>query len=406
MTVQAAAAPVPDVDLDDATEQFTEIYRAYAERLHRFIWRRLDLSENALAEDLTSETFIELWRRYMLTGRGPEVTRPYGLLCTMARNQIGQHFIKRGNLDRVLDFADPVNTPVIVTGHAYALERPDTAGLVRDLYAAMETMRAASKAWRDAHKASHGLRSMLADSYNASRGGLTESAKDALRQQLADAEQHEDATLHAFRGTCGRVGQMRADVEAVAGPNWRSSLGLPVNPEITALKAGNYRNDRSVTHCPDGHLLDLHNTHFEEDGARACRTCKSARHAATRKPAPSSAVGTVPVDVLDKARALLADPAGLSLKAIAERLGISQTTISVRLAAEVAARRSPRDADPAAIEAARQMLADPSVTLTLTLAQIAAAAGIGDKTMRRHLKAEIESRKARTRQAVAAGAAR
>lgn len=406
MTVQAAAAPVASVDLDAAAQQMTEIYGLYWERLRVFIWKRLDLNQEHLAEDLASETFLELWRRYFLTGRGPEVAKPYGLLCTMARSQVGQHFIKRGNLERALDFTDPANTPVLATGHAYALERPDTTVMVRDLDDAMETMRAASTAWRDAHKASHGLRSMLADGYNASRGGLTEGARKTLRQQLADAEQHEDATLHVFRGTCARVGQLRAEVEAVAGPHWRSSLGLPVNPEITATKAGNYRNDRSMTHCPAGHLLDLNNTHFEEDGARQCRACKNARYAAARKSAPANTVNTVADDVLDKARALLADPAhaDLSLAAIAKRLGISPTTISVRLAAEVAARRSPRDVDPAAVAAARQMLADPSNTLTL--AQIAASAGFGEKTMRRHLKTEIEARKARARKPVTAGVTR
>lgn len=403
MTVQGDTA-IPTVDRDAAAQQMTDIYRLYWDRLRIFIWKRLDLSQEHLAEDLASETFLELWRRYFLAGRS--VDKPYGLLCTMARSQIGQHFLRMGNLERALDFTDPVNTPILATGHAYALEHPDTVSLVRALDAAMETMRAASKTWRDAHKDSHALRSMLAPGYNASRGGLTESTRETLRQKLDAADRHEDDTLQAFRVTCGHVGQLRAELESVAGPHWRSSLGLPTNPEITAPKAGNYRNDRSVTHCPGGHLLDLNNTHFEEDGARVCRACKNARYAVTREAVPGTTVGTISADVLDKARAMLADPAhaSLSIQAIAQTLGISGATISERLAAEVSARRSLKSVDPAAVETARQLLADPSVTLTLE--QIAASAGISYKTLQRRLKPEVDARKDRARKTASAGSVR
>lgn len=385
MTV--ALAPVPDVDLDAATEQFTEIYRAYADRLYRFIWRRLDLSEADLAEDLTSETFIELWRRYMLAGRGADVAQPYGLLCTMARSQIGQHFVKRANRERALDFNDPANTPIVVTGHAYALERPDTVGLVGDLDGAMETMRGASKTWRDAHKASHGVRTML------QRADLVDDTRQSLRQQLAEADAREDATLEAFRKTCAEVARLRGELESMVGPNWRSAIGLPVNPEITAVKAGSYRNDRSVTHCPDGHLLDLNNTHFEEDGSRICRACKSAQYAA-RNPA-TGVVRTVSEEVLDKARAMLGDPAcaHMSLAAIAKHVGTSSTTISNRLTAEVAARWSPGTVNPDTLKAARQMLTDPNGSLGIEA--IATKLGVSSKTLRQHLPEEVAICRAR-----------
>jgi DNA-directed RNA polymerase specialized sigma24 family protein len=260
------------VDLDAAAQQMTEIYGLYWERLRVFIWKRIDIREQHLAEDLASETFLELWRRYFLTGR--VVDKPYGLLCTMARSQIGQHFLRKGNLERSLDFTDPVNTPILATGHAYALERPDVVGLVRELDAAMETMQAASKTWRDAHKASHTHRTLL------QRDDLTQTSRQTLGRKLAAADAHEDATLGAFREACAEVGRIRAELESVAGPHWRSAIGLPVNPEITAVKAQSYRNNRALTHCPDGHLLDLNNTHFDEDGSRACRACKHAQHRA------------------------------------------------------------------------------------------------------------------------------
>lgn len=402
MTVQGEHSPVSDVDLAAADQQMTEIHRLYWQRLRTFIWTRIDISQEHLAEDLASETFMELWRRYFLAGR--TVEKPYGLLCTIARSQIGEHFRHKGNTERALDFTDPANTPLVATGHAYALERPDTIHLVRELDHAMEKMRAASKTWRDAHKASHGLRSMLEDGYNASRGGLTEDTKASLRDKLHAADRHEDGTLNAFRETCARVGQLRGELDTVAGPNWRSSLGLPINPQITAAKKGAYRNDRSVTHCPAGHLLDLNNTHFEEDGSRVCRACKNARYASTRTTPPADAVRTVSADVIAQARALLTDPANasMSLAAIAKKVGVSQSTLSERLPAEMAARRSLRVVDPAVLDSARTMLLDPAVTLTIE--QIAAAVGCSVKTINRRLKTEIDARKARTRKTV--GAAR
>jgi len=392
VTVQVEPADLSVADLDAAAQQFTDIYQTYAERLCRFIWHRLDVREAHLAEDLTSETFMELWRRYMLAGRADSVEKPYGLLCTMARSQIGQHFNKKKNGEWALDFADPTNTPLLATGHAYALERPDVAGLVRDLDAAMEAMRAASKTWRDAHKDSHGLRSMLEDGYNASRGGLTESTKASLRQQLDAADQHEDQTLHTFRGTCARVGELRAELEAVAGPNWTSSVGHPVNPAISVIKAGAYRNDRSVTHCPDGHLLDLNNTHFEEDGSRVCRACRNARYAARRTPAASTAVRTVHDDVIEKARAMLADPANVSLNlaAIAKRLNTSSTTLSNRIPdlAQLRKQAGAGSAQAEAADRARRLLTDPDGTLTLH--EIAARSGIDYKAMKRALPQEVD----------------
>ena len=52
--------------------------------------------------------------------------------------------------------------------------------------------------------------------------------------------------------------------------------------------AGALTSDPAVTHCLEGHLLDLENTNFSEDGARRCRTCKAQQarewHSARRAP--------------------------------------------------------------------------------------------------------------------------
>jgi DNA-directed RNA polymerase specialized sigma24 family protein len=356
VTVQGEAPAAPDVDLGAAAQQMTEIFNLYWDRLRVFIWKRIDIHQQHLAEDLASETFAELWRRYFLTGRGGSVDKPYGLLCTMARSQIGQHFLRKGSTERALDFTDPVNTPLIATGHAYALEAPGLNHLLAELDAAMDRMTEASKTWRAKHKDSHQLRSLLKDGYNASRGGLTAEGKRDLKARLDVVDREETEALHAFRGTCRRVGQLRAEMEATAGPNWRSSTGLPLNPEITSPRPGKYRNDLTVTHCPAGHLMDLHNTHFGEDGSRDCRACRNARHQARQNiAAKHQASSTVTAETIDAARKMLADPsnAGLSIKAIAAAVGTSSTTLHTRIPDLASLRRTAKEKAAALTGAAR-----------------------------------------------------
>ncbi|MGY3341216.1 hypothetical protein ACVW0K_007409 [Streptomyces filamentosus] len=331
MTVQGET-PAADVDLGAAAQQMTEVYQQHWERLCVFIWKRLDLWQRDVAQDLASESFAELWARYFLTGR--TVDRPYGLLCTIARSQIGQHFLRKCNQERALDFADPVNTPILANGHAYGAETPELTLLTAELDAAMERMTAASQTWRDQHKETHRLRRLLADGHNASRGGLSPEAKQGLLSQLEVADRAEDQALLSFRDTCRTVGQLRGEMEVVAGPNWRSSTGLPQNPEITAPIKGKYRNDPSVTHCPAGHLLDLANTHFAADGSRDCRACRNTRYEARRDVGPKpKARATTSLQTLVDARALLVDPANahLSIAAIAAMVGVTAATLHRRI---------------------------------------------------------------------------
>lgn len=392
MTVPGETPTVAAVDLDAASQTFTAMYEGYARRVHSFIWWHLGIEYRALAEDLTQETFIEVWRS-LTTGKGFDPEKPYGLLRYLARQQIGAYFSKRKNSDFALDFTDPVNTPMVATGHAYALERPDVADLVRDLDEVMEQMHAASKAWRDAHKQSHRIRSLLGDGYNSSRGGITEATKDRLRQELSEADQHEDETLHAFRDTCRRVAALRAELEETAGPNWRSGIGLPLHPEITPTIKGRYRNDPDVTHCPNGHFLDLNNTHFAEDGSRYCRACSNDRYVAVREATPrTNLVRTADPKKIDQARAVLtgAEAVHLSIAAVAERVGLSSVTLLKYIpdAAELrrAAGAGARYAE--ALEAAGRMLTDPSCMLTLH--EIADQCGVSYSAMKRRFPAEAD----------------
>jgi AraC-like DNA-binding protein len=395
VTVQGETPTVSVGDATDAEQLFTELYKGYARRVHSFIWWHLGIEYRALAEDLTQETFIAVWRS-LTTGKGFDPEKPYGLLRYLARQQIGAYFSKKKNNDFTLDFTDPVNTPLVTTGHAYALERPDTTDLVRDLDEVMEQMQAASKAWRDAHKESHRLRSLLGEDYNTSRGGITEATKERLREQLAEADQHEDETLHAFRDTCRRVGALRAELEELAGPNWRSGIGLPLHPEITPIRKGRYRNDPDVTHCPAGHLLDLNNTHFEEDGSRYCRACRNDRYVAAREEAheanPRMFVRTTDPEKIVQARDMLtgADAVHLSIAAVAQKVGLSSVTLLKYIpdAAELRRTAGAGARYAQALEAARRLLTDPECLLSLH--EVAAQCGVSYTAMKRNFPAEVD----------------
>lgn len=267
MTVQAAAAPVADVDLGAATQQFTEIYAQYWGRIRRFIWTRLDWHQQDLAEDIANETFIEFWQSFVLTGKLDSVETVFGLLCTMSRHQIAQYFRRQYSGERVLDVTDPVNTPIVATGHSYAAERPDVAPMVAELDAAMETMRERSERWQKLHGETYRLRCML--------DGTAEPARSKLAARIDGMDQDEETALSDFRAACLHVGQLRGEIQTAAGGSWQASVDIPLAIPHTVSAERSHRTDPTITHCLNGHLVDYANTRFKADGTRLCRTCQS-----------------------------------------------------------------------------------------------------------------------------------
>lgn len=344
MTVQGEKTSTVSVVDPANAEMFAAQYARYWNTLCGYIALRVDDRHRHQAEDLAQEAVIRVWTQYALTGKLRAWDRLWPLFKLSARSVLGDFYELKSSRDRSLDFADPVNAPVISTGHAYALETPGLSSLVADLAQAMETMTARSTAWRDLHKERYALRAQLADDYMASRGGITDSAKARTQDRLADADREEETALEAFRLACRRVGQLRAEIESEAGANWQSVTGMPVESDTTPFRKGVYRNDRSVTHCPSGHLLDKDNTHFGEDGSRRCRACnakdnekqKLARRAQAVRPKRD----TIAADAIATARALYLDPTNtLTVAAIAREVGASPATLYRRIP-ELAARRT------------------------------------------------------------------
>lgn len=401
--------PAPTVDLAAAEQIFTELYREYWDRLRRFIWWRLDIEQGQLAEDLAQETFMELWRLHLLKGKESE-GHIYGLLCTMARSQIGKHFRKVCSKEKALDFGDPVNTPMIVTGHAYAKDTPDLAPLVNDLDVAMERMAAASTLWREKNKEWSKCRSLLDEDVIANRGGLSQVARARLGDKLAKADDAEAEALSRFQQTCQRVGELRAEMEKAAGPNWQSSIGLPRQQGETPPPP---------THCPQGHPFTRANTYYKRSKGyfhRSCRTCAAEWwRANNRTEAPNKMISApnkmISEEAIQAARKMLLDPQNKqSIRAIAESVGTSLAVLYKRIPNLSAIRRAVRhgvsveealtariprtDATPVEVlDSIRKVLLDPEELRPLS--QIAFEVGICVTTIRRNLKDEVAAHKAR-----------
>lgn len=308
MTVQGEAS-APAVDRDAAAQYFTELFQQYMPRVRKFIWSRLDVREECLADDLTQETFAELWAKVVLAGK--PINKPFGLLCTIARGQLWDHFDRMSSHERALDFADPVNTPILATGHAYAAGRPDTALMVAELDTVMDEMRALSEQWQGLHQESYRLR------------------QQGSPDRLSETDQAEEAALSDFRAACQRVGELRAEIQAVAGPAWRSSVPGPERRSM-ALRAVGYRTDFTIGQCPAGHRMTYQNTSFRKDEQRAWRECRTCRPSV--KPSYTGQPGQ-PSEGVERARRMLADPAylHLSVKAVAKEAGTNASRLFHRL---------------------------------------------------------------------------
>lgn len=329
MKVPGAPSAVPDDDRAAADQLFTEIYAEHRVRLIRYLAMFLSKAEYALAEDLAQDAFIRLWRE--LTDRPGNTERQmvYGLLKLMGRRAIGSYFKTGRSHELAVDYDTPDGGQLAATGSSYAPDVPGLHGLALELDAAMERMRRASALWRGLNIDAVNCRIKLSGEWRDSNGGLSERTRTELEQKAAQTEAAEERALVDFRESCRRVGELRADLEREAGPNWRSSTGMPhrINSGGSTLTSA---SDPSATHCPKAHLMDRLNTGYTEQGVRRCRACSRIHQSKRVRP---SAPGrrnnkTTDPEVIEQARQLLADPAlGHNIRTVAEQLGVGQMTL-------------------------------------------------------------------------------
>jgi DNA-directed RNA polymerase specialized sigma24 family protein len=323
----------PAVSADDrqaAERQFTEIYAAHRVRLVRYLAMLLGPGQTPLAEDMAQDAFIQLWRDLTEKANPVDSARVYGLLKIMGRRAIGSYYKSARNHEASVDYDAPDSKPLIPAGHSYAPDVPELHALALELDAAMQRMTEASELWRNLNKESAACRLKLSDGWRDNRGGLTPRTRQDLEAKAVETEAAEEKALVDFRETCRLVGQLRAELERAAGPNWRSSTGMP-NRTHSGGGELSYAKDPTATHCATGHLLDRLNTAYTAEGYRRCRECLRAQQAKSKPRGGALPAGrgrTVDPEVIERARQLLADPAlGHTVLTVAALLGVGQMTL-------------------------------------------------------------------------------
>ncbi|MFB7474002.1 RNA polymerase sigma factor [Kitasatospora sp. NPDC056184] len=114
-TLSAEPPPAP-------RQQFEDFYRAHSRQITSHIAAHLYRTDRHLAEDLTSETFLSLWRKMTA---GLAVENPRALLQLLADRAIIDHFRRASSHERVTDFAatriSAVPAPASAAPHLGAL---------------------------------------------------------------------------------------------------------------------------------------------------------------------------------------------------------------------------------------------------------------------------------------------
>lgn len=98
----AATTAITPTSTDD---QFTAAYIQYRRMVRRVILNRLYNGDTFLADDLTQDTFLALYRyRARINFGTPRIA---GLLKVMARQSIGRHYaVKRNSCEKPADTGD------------------------------------------------------------------------------------------------------------------------------------------------------------------------------------------------------------------------------------------------------------------------------------------------------------
>lgn len=72
--------------------QFTALFTAYQSRVQGFILGKLPWGDRHLAEDLTTETFLSLWRSVIEPGKLIQHRDPFAVMATIAKRRIADHY--------------------------------------------------------------------------------------------------------------------------------------------------------------------------------------------------------------------------------------------------------------------------------------------------------------------------
>ena len=79
-------------------KEFSKIYDRYIDKIYRFIF--LKVNSNEIAQDLTSETFLRVWKIYEKAQnpdtKGRQIENPQAFLYKIAKNLVTDHYRIKG----------------------------------------------------------------------------------------------------------------------------------------------------------------------------------------------------------------------------------------------------------------------------------------------------------------------
>lgn len=89
--------------MDRSSEQFSEIYDQYIDKIYRFVY--LKVSSQDTAEDITSKVFLRGWEAYK--NKVQNIENPGAFLYQIARNAVVDHYREKGRTKIVSADASP-----------------------------------------------------------------------------------------------------------------------------------------------------------------------------------------------------------------------------------------------------------------------------------------------------------
>jgi len=97
--------------MDSLTEQFSQIYDQYIEKIYRFVYLKVNSQE--VAQDITSKVFIKGWEAF--NKQGADIKNPSAFLYQIAKNSVIDHYRAKGrtnivSTDAVAELADAGKT--------------------------------------------------------------------------------------------------------------------------------------------------------------------------------------------------------------------------------------------------------------------------------------------------------
>jgi DNA-directed RNA polymerase specialized sigma24 family protein len=205
----------PDVFTGTPEQILTDVIRLHGRHVHTFISSRLGQRDWQLAEDLTQEVFVHLWRWHLTRGTVLD-DRVYGLLAQIARQMICHHLRTRRNHETALDFTDPAETAAR-TMTAPASDTPHLAVLYEDLETAQTTLTEAADQYRAANR-------VHATAQRALRQSVRPEAVTRCTARATAAEADRQSALDAFQTAADRTAQARAAWNSAAGEHSRLAV--------------------------------------------------------------------------------------------------------------------------------------------------------------------------------------